>query len=251
MNQLEHFLKSLDILDLIKFLLLVNQSYHRCIDNFNRVEDDDYPNKWKEYLEISEEEIIIAISNIFDYDIITKYGIDKIMSHASYIIFIELEANGYKMNRQSPILKQYPVPNDIRIYYGMETDKVKCDEFYNSYSYDEKFNNVLDKELAEINFEMINDDDFIYASKKEVDNYERKHFKIEKLFRVWDIYKNLEESDKVRFFDEIIMKNFIYVNWRTVSRLFNTKDEEFIEKFNSYIDWDFAKQYHPDLKNSA
>ena len=98
---------------------------------------------------------------------------------------------------------------------------------------------------------MINDDDFIYASKKEVDNYERKHFKIEKLFRVWDIYKNLEESDKVRFFDKIIMKNFIYVNWRTVSRLFNIKDEEFIEKFNSYIDWDFAKQYHPDLKNSA
>lgn len=248
MNELENFFKTLSILDLVKFVVVLNQLYHRRLDGFDYIED--VPEDWKKMLDSHDEEMVIcSISNVLDDDTIIKYGFDEMLSHASSINMTEIRLSDYPYNPDSIIMKQYPLEEEIKVYLDAETDKSKIKLFYDSYMYDEKFNENIDMELAKIHYSLIRTDAFVYAETKEVDNYERKHHEIRKFFKVWQIYKSLDNVDKPRFLEKIIKEHHIRLNWRTVSRLFDMDDNEFIDTFNDYIDWEFAKQYHPKLKN--
>ena len=115
-------------------------------------------------------------------------------------------------------------------------------DFYKKYSFDEDFGKEVNKTLAHLNYKMQDHIDFALYETGEGDHYERKHMAIKIFFDVWKIYKELPESDKERFFDKII-PSFTFINWMTVSRLFDKTDEEFIERFKDNINIEYGNNY--------
>ena len=107
----------------------------------------------------------------------------------------------------------------------------------------------MDKELARLLLKEFMDD-FLMMENHEIDNYGRKHHMINIFFSSWTIYKHKIEIDSKERFLNVIKNEFSHVNWRTVSRLFDVEDAEFIQIFLEKIDWEFAKEYHPKLKES-
>lgn len=164
-----------------------------------------------------------------------------------YMTMIEDESES--INRDSIILTNYKPDEDYYIYNGTDKKAKSIISFMKKYSFDEKFNSLLDSTLARINFEKENFDEFLLLENGEYpDNYERKHFMIRKFYQVWEIYKCLSVEDKDRFFEKIIKKHFCNINWRTMSRLYDPEDKEFVEKFGNWIDKEFESKFHPKFK---
>jgi hypothetical protein len=81
--------------------------------------------------------------------------------------------------------------------------------------------------------------------------FDSKHHKIDCFFNIWNIYKMFSaEANKTLMLNNIL-PHFTNINWMTVSRLYNPNDIEFVKLYNSRLDFKFAKQYNPLLKNQT
>jgi hypothetical protein len=75
---------------------------------------------------------------------------------------------------------------------------------------------------------------------------ECRNTKVRLFLSLWNQYKIAEDGDKYLCKKKVDMFKDC-LNWMTVSRMFNPKDEEFITEFESRINMDFAKRYNRKL----
>ena len=236
-----------------KYLYKLNYSiYDHCdvdlpeynsFDIYEEIEKEDY------LYDITLEEVMLFASTKYDDKTILDNQLEEFFDNTTNQIISILILENKNVNFDSVLLKNYKFDEEYAIYMGYTRDKdgydLDIDRFNQFYSFDEKFNDNIDKMLTIYNYKLENHIELVPIEEEDCSHYERKHYKIKIFLDVWNIYKTMiEEKDKDRFFEKIIPR-FKQLNWKTVSRLFDYSDKEFIEKFNKIIDWKFAKMYHP------
>lgn len=237
MDEFKNFLINLSNFDLEEYI-----NFHLYYNYLSVSDDNSINESWKYFIQNYTEEDLLLLLSYFPNDKITPKIIDDVANGPiSCLTIMDMEKDGLKFNRKSKLLQVFPEDSE---YLKFINNEQLDNKYFSKFNYNSEINNILSK----INFELENLDLFVFRENKEVDNYGRKHYKIKKFFELWNLYKNIK-SNKKEFFDNEIYELAKYLNWKTVSRLYDINDKEFIELFDNWIDKDFANEYHPDLKN--
>ena len=250
MDKLKNFINNLDDAYLIDFLIILGELKYMDDEKYETIESE-----WKEIIEEYSPEHILSILTSFTNDKIIDLNIDKYIRHAdlSNFTIMELEKEGLQFNRSSILMSMFPYEEDYITYLDLSNNDIfmsnKHINFIEKYGVDEKIDiEGLNIKLALLRYELENVREFVIKIFGELDYYEIKHYKINIFFQVWNIYKELDHADKERFLLNVIKPYFMNINWRTVSRLYNPDDKEFVKIFVDYIDVEFALIYNPYFK---
>ena len=245
MIELTVFLSNLSIFEKLKFIGEFADKYYFELPYMEDYQEIELPENYKKIIDkYSIEQLICILSNMLDDETIKQFNLQDLNKIASKFIITELEHNNFPINRNSIILDNLEPIKEFLVYEGYINDK----NFYQKYGHHEKFSCLVDKEIARLLFKKEFMDDFLMMENHEIDNYGRKHHMINIFFSSWTIYKHKVEVDSKERFLNVIKNEFSHVNWKTVSRLFDVEDAEFIQTFLEKIDWEFAKEYHSKLK---